>query len=148
MIKLLQDFCPELNVIERASQVEPWTESNLQSCFQPGYQVFGWFDSTAGLVGFYITHAVCDELTLMNIAVHPDWQQQGIGRELLEHLLAGARAEHMTVWLEVRVSNTAAIHLYRRLGFHEVGRRPDYYPLKSGREDALIMSRIASGSPI
>jgi ribosomal-protein-alanine N-acetyltransferase len=41
--------------------------------------------------------------------------------------------------LEVRESNTAALQLYERLGFHVAARRPGYYTNPS--EDALILWR-------
>jgi ribosomal-protein-alanine N-acetyltransferase len=44
-------------------------------------------------------------------------------------------------FLEVRRSNEGAINLYRSMGFVQIGERKNYYPSKSDREDALIMSR-------
>jgi len=40
--------------------------------------------------------------------------------------------------LECRVSNEAALALYRKYGFQQVGRRPQYY--SDNREDALILT--------
>ena len=45
------------------------------------------------------------------------------------------------IFLEVRPSNPAAIALYHDEGFNEIGRRPNYYPAKKGREDAIVMAR-------
>jgi ribosomal-protein-alanine N-acetyltransferase len=47
------------------------------------------------------------------------------------------RAER--VFLEVRPTNPRAIDLYRRNGFCEIGHRPNYYPARHGREDAIVM---------
>jgi len=44
------------------------------------------------------------------------------------------------MFLEVRLSNTVALNLYRNRGFNEVGMRKNYYPGVSGREDALILA--------
>ena len=56
-------------------------------------------------------------------------------------LLDLARWHHAErVFLEVRPSNTHAIALYDTMGFNEIGRRPNYYPGKRGREDALVMA--------
>ena len=44
------------------------------------------------------------------------------------------------VFLEVRPSNPHAIALYESIGFNEFGRRPNYYPAKKGREDAVVMA--------
>jgi ribosomal-protein-alanine N-acetyltransferase len=60
----------------------------------------------------------------------------------MDFLLSRAKeAEMQDVFLEVRPSNAAAIALYHAEGFHEIGRRPRYYPAKGGREDALVMAK-------
>jgi RimJ/RimL family protein N-acetyltransferase len=56
------------------------------------------------------------------IAVHPDWRGRGLGRRLLEHLLAEADTER--AWLVTHDLDTPARALYRSLGFHELGRGP------------------------
>ena len=43
------------------------------------------------------------------------------------------------LYLEVRPSNTRAVHLYQRIGFEGIALRRDYYPADHGREDALVM---------
>jgi len=40
----------------------------------------------------------------------------------------------------VRPSNEQAIRLYDQIGFNEIGRRPNYYPARRGREDAIVMA--------
>lgn len=82
---------------------------------------------------------VLDEVHLMDIAVDPMFQRRGLARLLIAHMMEDpyngepvARA-----LLEVRVSNTPAITLYRRLGFEDAGVRKRYYP---DGEDALVMS--------
>lgn len=140
MIAQLTEFSARMLVIEQASHIVPWTAKTLASCFSDDYQVYGWFsESDNTLQGFYIVHQVADELTLMNIAVHRDYQGRGIGRQLMQHLIAFAQQKRTTIWLEVRVSNAAALALYTSFGFTEVGRRPNYYPLEDGREDAVVM---------
>ncbi len=94
------------------------------------------------VVGFVIFKPVLDESTLVNIAVHPDYQGRGYGRLLLERgLQAQAEKGVTTCFLEVRASNDNAQGLYRSLGFTQVGERKDYYPAKQGREHALVMAR-------
>jgi ribosomal-protein-alanine N-acetyltransferase len=44
------------------------------------------------------------------------------------------------VFLEVRPSNPRAVTLYESLGFYDIGRRPNYYPARRGREDAVVMA--------
>jgi ribosomal-protein-alanine N-acetyltransferase len=65
-----------------------------------------------------------------------------LGRKVLLHLVDLAqRGGADTVFLEVRISNAAAIHLYTGSGFGEVGMRRAYYPARRGREDALVLAR-------
>lgn len=93
------------------------------------------------MAAFAITQVVLDEATLFNIAVDPDYQRQGLGRALLEHLIDELEKRGVaTLWLEVRASNAAAIALYESLGFNEATIRRNYYPTTDGREDAIIMA--------
>ena len=45
------------------------------------------------------------------------------------------------IFLEVRISNEVAIDLYKKMGFKEIGLRRNYYRLREGREDAILMSK-------
>jgi ribosomal-protein-alanine N-acetyltransferase len=96
------------------------------------------------LRGFAAYYQVLDECHLLDLAIWPEWQQQGLGRYLLEAVLAQAHESGCTqCLLEVRRSNLAARTLYQRVGFNEVGNRRGYYPpreIGGGREDALLYS--------
>ncbi len=126
--------------IELASHAFPWTEKTLHSNQGERYlnlklQVDG------QIAAFAITQVVLDEATLFNIAVHPDYQRKGLGRELLQHLIDELlQRDVMTLWLEVRASNKGAIALYESFDFNEVTIRRGYYPGVNGREDAIVMA--------
>ena len=78
------------------------------------------------------------EMHIVTIAVLPSWRGRSIGEWLLLALLALGRDEGaQTATLEVRVSNEAALRLYRKLDFEAVGYRRRYYPDK---EDARILA--------
>jgi ribosomal-protein-alanine N-acetyltransferase len=81
---------------------------------------------------------VLDEAHVTTIAVRPDLRRRKLGKAMLVALLdlAGERGVTRTT-LEVRPSNTIAIEMYRKFGFHPVGRRKGYY--SDNREDAIIM---------
>ncbi len=126
--------------IEQASHAFPWSAKTFADNQGDRYLNF---KLTVGerLAAYAITQTVLDEATLFNIAVHPDFKRRGLGRELLEHLIGELEARGiLTLWLEVRKSNFAAIALYQALGFNEVAVRRDYYPAAEGREDAIIMA--------
>jgi ribosomal-protein-alanine N-acetyltransferase len=78
---------------------------------------------------------------LLNIGVAAAHQRKGMGGAILSAMLEAASARQMPrVFLEVRASNLAAIALYRRAGFLEIGVRRDYYRDANGSEDALVMA--------
>jgi ribosomal-protein-alanine N-acetyltransferase len=94
------------------------------------------------LAGFILSRLVIDEAEILSVAVAAAWRGRGLARRLLElHLrrLAGLGAR--TVFLEVEESNTPARRLYRRAGFHDVGRREGYYRDPSGNTTAALVLR-------
>lgn len=95
------------------------------------------------LAGFIMSRIVGGEAEILSVAVHFAQQGQGLARTLLRlHLgrLAGLGVK--TVFLEVDENNEPARRLYRRTGFHEVGRRPGYYAdSPSGPATALTLRR-------
>ena len=92
------------------------------------------------VIGYSVLSVAASEAHLLNVAIASEWQAQGIGRGFLDHMIGVARsASCQIVYLEVRPSNVAARHLYRKLGFQQIAIRPDYYPAVSGREDALFL---------
>jgi ribosomal-protein-alanine N-acetyltransferase len=138
----------EVLAIEEASFNNPttrqWYESELQRpdvCF-----VFVIRTNEARVAGFCAFWRVVDQIHINNLAVHPAWRREGLGRRLLASVLAEADAMGApSVTLEVRRSNTAALALYRRAGFSIVAVRSGYYthPI----EDALILSRTGGRVP-
>lgn len=126
--------------IEQRAHAFPWSEKTFTSNQGERYLNLGLkIDET--LAAFAITQVVLDEATLFNIAVDPAYQRRGLGRMLLEHLIRELeKRDVLTLWLEVRASNAAAIALYESLGFNEATIRRNYYPTADGREDAVIMA--------
>lgn len=93
------------------------------------------------LVGFAILSYVVGEAELLNICIDPKQQGKGYATLLLDHLVEhAAQKDNHEMYLEVRVTNAAAIHIYEQAGFNEIGRRKNYYPTKSGKEDAILMA--------
>ncbi len=74
---------------------------------------------------------------LYSLAVSPDCRGQGLGRVLMDDVLAACRREGIgRLALEVRADNAPAIALYRKYGFCTAHRLPDYY---GARQDGLKM---------
>ncbi len=65
---------------------------------------------------------------IANVATHPDYRRQGIGRALTERVTHQARAKGASaVWLHVREDNPGAISIYESLGFQEIARRTAWF---------------------
>lgn len=125
--------------LESQCHSHPWSKNLFLSNFGKRYFNHVLLENEQ-VIGYFVASSVAGEVTLMNIAVSPEKQGQGLGQYLLQFLIEFSKQNHeQEIWLEVRASNTAALALYRKLGFVELDRRKDYYPCENGREDAIIM---------
>ncbi|MBN9064293.1 MAG: GNAT family N-acetyltransferase [Rhizobiales bacterium] len=100
----------------------------------------GWL---GGLVGFALSRAAGGEAEILSICVRRSEQGRGVGAALLgRHLARVGQRGARQLFLEVEEGNAAAIALYRRFGFQDVGRRKSYYHKPGGGVlDALVMRR-------
>ena len=97
-----------------------------------------------GLAGFAMAHFDDDRAHLVLLAVHPDQQRRGIGRQLLQWLLTSATTAGIAdVELELRAGNLAALRLYNSLGFGETARVAGYYR----RQESAIRMRLVLREP-
>ncbi|MFK4754543.1 ribosomal protein S18-alanine N-acetyltransferase [Oceanobacter antarcticus] len=127
-----------LMAIEQRCQSHPWSNAVMVRYLNKK-QVVWRLELTESIVGFAVVTQVAGEAELLDIAIHPDYQGHGLGQQLLQHLLDMVAANgNERMFLEVRESNRAAIAVYEKLGFCQVGVRSNYYPAKQGREDALM----------
>jgi ribosomal-protein-alanine N-acetyltransferase len=130
---------PAVAQLEKSLYAFPWSIGNFRDSVNAGYDCWVVAHGET-VIGYAILMVALDEAHLLNFAVAAEWQNQGIGRDFLEHTIGIARgAACQIVYLEVRPSNLAARHLYRRMGFQQIAIRPEYYPAISGREDALFL---------
>ena len=126
--------------IERRAYKYHWTEGIFRDCLRVGYGCWV-MELNGAIAGYGVLSLVVGEAHLLNICVAPEWQGKGYGARLLDHFMDLARERRASqMLLEVRPSNTAALELYRKRGFNEVGLRKAYYPSENGREDALILA--------
>ncbi len=89
------------------------------------------------VLGYVCRWLVGDEIQILNLAVAPEERGRGVGKLLLDAVLAEARERGLRrVTLEVAADNAPGIRLYRSAGFSIVGRRRRYY--RDGG-DALVM---------
>ncbi|MDR2431257.1 MAG: ribosomal protein S18-alanine N-acetyltransferase [Candidatus Margulisbacteria bacterium] len=88
--------------------------------------------------GFIEYVAAADELQIIDVRVEPKHRRQGLAEKALRELLAENRKLN-NAYLEVRAANTAALKLYKKLGFAQIGIRKNYY--RDPAEDAVLMSK-------
>ncbi len=96
-------------------------------------------DGTSGrVVAYGGMVVVLDEGQITNIATHPDFRQQGLGERVVRAIIDYASESGLvSISLEVRESNAAAISLYEKLGFLSFGVRRNFYT--SPRENGIVM---------
>lgn len=133
---------PAVYDLNRQLLPEAWSEKSMLAALRSGHELIV-AEHEGRIVAYLLSHDAPDEVHLLQIAVHPDFQRRGLGSRLGRRLFAD-KAGRASVYLEVRASNTPAQKLYASLGFLTVGRRAAYYPPQpdqSRREDAILMAR-------
>jgi tRNA threonylcarbamoyladenosine biosynthesis protein TsaB len=140
MREMTPDDVDAVCAIEQTVQRFPWTRGNFSDVLDNGY-VCRVDEAEGGIRGYAVLMPVVDEAELLTIGVAAAHQRKGLGRALLNAMLQLARERKMVrVFLEVRPSNAAAVALYRRAGFEQIGMRRDYYRDEGGSEDAITMA--------
>ena len=138
---MVEDDLVRMIEIEIRAYEFPWTLGIFRDCLRYGY-VCRIYEDDQGVTGYGILSIAAGECHLLNICIDPHFQGRGYGTDLVTQLLDVARAHNAKMaFLEVRASNSAAYHLYNKLGFNEMGVRKNYYPTRGGREDAILLAR-------
>ena len=133
---------PALASLDASVNFSPWSEGQFLAACSGNLETVLVVDESGRIEGFAVFSQVLDEASLQSIAIHPEYQRGGLGKALLKVVLVHMQNTGATrCLLEVRKSNAAARRLYERNGFCLDGVRKNYYPVRGGREDALLMSR-------
>jgi ribosomal-protein-alanine N-acetyltransferase len=97
------------------------------------------------LWAYCILYPAVDELHLLNITVAPKLRKLGLGSRMMAAIEGVAAGQNIPrIILEVRPSNLAAVHLYQKLDYEQIGIRKAYYPADNNtgtREDALVLAK-------
>jgi ribosomal-protein-alanine N-acetyltransferase len=126
--------------LEKECFHDPWSERSIASELSNPLSL--WYVAMDGekLVGYVGSQTVLDGADMMNIAVDASYRRQGIAEKLVQKLVEGVSDKGaICLLLEVRATNDPAVKLYQKLGFVQVGRRPNYY--RNPKEDALILRK-------
>ncbi len=135
------DDLPAVLDIEKRAFAQPWSraffEKELSTTFAQLVVAIDGATPRPSVVGYTCRWRVTDEVHLLNVAVHPERRGSGLGRHLVESVIAESRRTGArTMFLEVRAGNVVARRLYRRLGFRDLGIRRGYY---GPGQDAIVM---------
>lgn len=127
----------DVMALERLCFRTRWTREQFLLGLERGaYRIQG-FRVRGELVAYVAYSLIAGEMEIMNIATHPRHRRRGLAARLLGAAISCCRGRQAReCFLEVRRSNHAAIDLYRKFGFTQVGVRKDYYP--DNHEDALL----------
>jgi [ribosomal protein S18]-alanine N-acetyltransferase len=129
---------PAVLAIENTSYAFPWSDGVFRDCIRVGY-LCRVLEFRGELIGYALMSMGAGEAHILNVCVRMDHREQGLGRYMMMMLLDHARDAYITdLFLEVRPSNPAAIHLYESMRFQRVGIRKAYYQANPGREDAWV----------
>lgn len=132
----------EVMEIEQYSFPTPWTRTVYEHDIKrnPNSRFFVARSEDDGeLLGYIGNWVIEDECHVGTIASKREFRGQGIAEALLIHTARTSLAEGVTyIILEVRENNFAAINLYKKLGFKQVGLRRGYY--RDTGEDALLLT--------
>jgi ribosomal-protein-alanine N-acetyltransferase len=131
---------PAVHALEVATFPDPWTAETFWSelAHVPSSRHYVVAEAGEGVVGYAGLVATGHQADVQTLAVAADRRGAGLGRVLLDELLAEARRRDAgEVLLEVRAENVAAQALYARAGFEQIAVRRGYY--RPGGTDALVL---------
>lgn len=130
--KYLDDVCQ----IEKICFSNPWSKEDLEKQINIETSHFLVAVEDHKAVGYMGLQIFSGEGYVTNVAVLPQYRQQGIAVMLINEQM---KNQMDFITLEVRQSNIPAINLYTKMGFENVGVRPNFY--SNPTENAIIMTR-------
>ena len=140
IVSMTSAHVAQIAELEKCCFNDPWSENSISS--ELNNRLSCWLVALESdvVIGYVGSQTVLGETDMMNIAVHPDYRNQGVAKKLIQNLMdtISEQGSH-SLMLEVRQSNEPAKNLYLSLGFETVGIRKNYY--RNPRENALILRK-------
>ena len=128
---------PFISKLEEETFSMPWSADSFLEMISKDDARYYVAEMDGKLLGGCGLLMIAGEGNITNVVIAPEARNQGVGTEMLKHLMEEGNREGITAYtLEVRVSNAAAIHVYEKLGFVSEGIRPGFY--EKPTEDAMI----------
>ncbi|MGN1275637.1 MAG: ribosomal protein S18-alanine N-acetyltransferase [Floccifex sp.] len=118
---------------------EPWNEKECLYELHENPFSHGWILEDDGIVGYAFLWETFEMAQVARIGIDSSFRKKGYGHVLLQYLIQRAKEQGCEfITLEVRVSNEAALALYKKNNFIQVNVSKRYYP---DGEDAIVMTR-------
>ncbi len=128
--------------LHAASFHRGWSEEEVENLLLDPQVLAHSLRVGGGFAGFVMSRCAADEAEILSIAVTRRCQGRGLARRMLTmHMRRLAALGVKALFLEVAESNRAAIALYRKAGFRDVAKRPNYYPMPDGTTAAALVLR-------
>lgn len=137
---MTDDDLMQVHEIEHRVYRNPWSVRSFSHELGHGQAMLKVATFEDAIIGYICLRSIVDITHVMKITVLPRFRRRGVALHLLEEALRDLwflNGQHHQITLEVRESNKAAIGLYEKSGFKEIGRRKGYY--RSPDEDAILM---------
>lgn len=124
--------------IEEATFSMPWSPASFLEMLKSNNTFYVVAEEEGKILGSCGVLQVLDEGNITNVVIEKESRGRGIGTAMLSFLMEEGKKQGISAYtLEVRVSNSPAIHVYEKLGFVSEGIRKNFY--EKPREDAAIM---------
>lgn len=124
--------------IEAQCFSQPWSEKSFQDSIEREDTIFLVCQEDEIITGYIGMYVSFDEASITNVAVPPAYRKKGYGEQLVCAAKKAAKEARVdSIFLEVRVSNEAAVSLYKKMNFENLGIRKNFY--QHPVEDAIIM---------
>tara|TARA_B110000438_G_C15679240_1_gene591616 strand:+ start:360 stop:794 length:435 start_codon:yes stop_codon:yes gene_type:complete len=119
----------DIYTIEKQSFKNPWTKSQIKYDLQSKINSENWvYILEEKIIGYIFVYIIDEQFHLNNIAVHPNYLRNKIGKSLIQHIILRAKKRKVNIiLLEVSINNIPAIRCYQSIGFVQVGLRKNYY---------------------
>ena len=131
--------------LDKSCFKKAWREESFSKLLKyPWFRAWTWHaEATSKALAFLIIEDQSDLFSILRVGVIPEYQRQGIGREMMDFLIQLARNEQVPkILLEVQEFNLAAQHLYFASGFCQIHRKKGYYRDPPG--NALVLTKAVS----
>ena len=130
----------QVEMIEKQIFSIPWSQKSFEDACQSNDNIYLVCEMNGQIAGYCGLWTVLGEGNITNMAVSGGFRRLGIAETLMKEMeKRGMSKNVVTYFLEVRKSNKAAVNLYKKMGYVQIGVRKNFY--EKPVEDALVMSK-------